>query len=56
MLKNQSILILVLINSTKKSDITISAIPCIAGLEPTIILIKSSKNQLNSILTETKVN
>ena len=35
-----------LINSTKKSDITISAIPGIAGLEPTIILIKSSKKIL----------
>ena len=35
-----------LINSTKKADITISAIPGIAGLEPTTILIKSSKKIL----------
>jgi 1-deoxy-D-xylulose-5-phosphate reductoisomerase len=35
-----------LINFTKKSDITISAIPGIVGLEPTLILIKSSKKIL----------
>ena len=32
------------INNFNKSDITISAIPGIAGLEPTIIMLKFSKN------------